>query len=395
MPRTERQDLIKQIQTARSGRLLMTYITSTRPGHEVQMADDILRLVYEHLENNKVAAAIGVDLFIHSNGGSGMVPWRIVSLIREYTKKFAVLVPHHAFSAATLTALGADEIIMHKMGNLGPIDPSVANIFNPPHPHIPGASAPISVEDVSAYFRLVKDEVGITHEDELVQALTALTEKIHPLALGNVQRHHSQSRLMARKLLKKHMVDTQSDHEIEQLIDNLKSNLFFHGHPINRDEAKADLKLKITEPDDAMAELMWKLFVEYEVALKMREPFSALHELEVELPAAMAAATVTTQDILQQLQQLAQAGLPLGTPGLTTQQIVDVAASMLPHLRGAGPAPQRLKLDGMAGAYTESQDRTWVFKTDMTLSRVTIATPQGPQEAVKQEIRWQRWEVEQ
>ncbi len=136
---------------------------------------------------------------------------------------------------------------MHKMGCLGPIDPSVANIFNPPHPLAPGQLAPISVEDVTAFFKLVKEDVGITHEDELVQALIALTEKIHPLAIGNVQRHHNQSRLMARKLLRLHMGESE-EHEIEQLIDNLKSNLFFHGHPINREEAKDDLKLKVEEP---------------------------------------------------------------------------------------------------------------------------------------------------
>ncbi len=54
-----------------------------------------------------------------------------MSLIRQYTNDFAVMVPLHPFSAATLIALGADKIIMHKMGCLGPIDPSVTNIFNP------------------------------------------------------------------------------------------------------------------------------------------------------------------------------------------------------------------------------------------------------------------------
>src|SRR5213592_2863047 len=124
MSRATRQELIKQLQEERKKRLTIAYVTSTRPGLEVQMADDVLRLVYDHLEAGSELAKNGVDLFIHSNGGSGTVPWRLVSIIREYTKEFAVLVPHHAFSAATLTALGANEILMHKMGCLGPIDPS-------------------------------------------------------------------------------------------------------------------------------------------------------------------------------------------------------------------------------------------------------------------------------
>src|ERR1019366_2325020 len=168
MPRPIRKSLIEKLQAARDNRLLIAYVTSTRSGHEIQIADDAFRIIFDHLEAAKEQAANGVDLFIHSNGGSGTVPWRIVSLIRQYTKKLAVLVPHRAFSAATLIALGADEIVMHKMGCLGPIDPSVANIFNPPHPSSPGQLAPISVEDVTAFFKFVKDEVGITHEDELV-----------------------------------------------------------------------------------------------------------------------------------------------------------------------------------------------------------------------------------
>jgi ATP-dependent protease ClpP protease subunit len=69
------------------------------------MADDVLPFIHKGLEASKEMAAKGVDLFIHSNGGNGTTPWRIVNLIREYTKDFAVLVPNHAFSAATLLAL--------------------------------------------------------------------------------------------------------------------------------------------------------------------------------------------------------------------------------------------------------------------------------------------------
>jgi ClpP class serine protease len=155
--RERRCELFKEIEGKRNGRLLIAYITSTRPGFELHMGDDVLPFIHQCLENGKEKAKKGVDLFIHSNGGSGTVPWRIVNLIREYTKDFSVLVPHHAFSAATLVALGADKVIMHKMGCLGPIDPSVTNPFNPPHPQNPGQLIPISVEDVSAYFTLIRD----------------------------------------------------------------------------------------------------------------------------------------------------------------------------------------------------------------------------------------------
>ncbi len=46
-----------------------------------------------------------------------------MSLLRERFKKVSVLIPYVAYSAATLLALGADEIVMHPFSNLGPVDP--------------------------------------------------------------------------------------------------------------------------------------------------------------------------------------------------------------------------------------------------------------------------------
>jgi hypothetical protein len=391
MPRATRKTLIEKLQVARGNRLAIAYVTSTRSGHEIQMADDAFRLIYDHLEAGREQAKNGVDLFICSNGGSGTAPWRIVSLIRQYSKDLAVLVPHHAFSAATLTALGANKIIMHKMGCLGPIDPSVANIFNPPHPLAPGQLAPISVEDVTAFFKLVKHDVGITHEDELVQALIALTDKIHPLAIGNVQRHHNQSRLMARRLLSLHM-DKSDSHEIEQIIDNLKSNLFYHGHPINRDEAKHDLKLKVEDPTPEVETIMWELYCQYEADLKIKEPFNVLRELELKSGTPKAAVALTTQQLVQQMQGLAQAGIGLGA--VSEQQLVNLAAAMIPFTGGA-PIQGKVKLDPILGAFIESAARADVFKTDLRIERTTANLPGGgPQEAIKQEVLWQRWEEE-
>jgi hypothetical protein len=53
-----------------------------------------------------------IDLFVYARGGAIEVPWRIMTMIREFTDKFCVLVPYKAFSATTLLALGADEIVM-------------------------------------------------------------------------------------------------------------------------------------------------------------------------------------------------------------------------------------------------------------------------------------------
>src|SRR5206468_9892687 len=124
------------------------------------------------------------------------------------------------------------------------IDPTVSNEFNPTDQRS-GMRLGISVEDVKAYVTFIKQTVGITHEDELVQAIKVLADKVHPLALGNVERFLSQSRMIARKILRTHMGDAQ-EHVIEEIIENMASKLYFHGHPINRQEARDDLHLKVT-----------------------------------------------------------------------------------------------------------------------------------------------------
>ena len=108
-----------------------------------------------------------------------------------------------------------------------------------------------------------------------MQALVALTDKIHPLALGNVQRSHHQSRMLAQKLLRKHMGRSE-EHQIETIIENLKSNLFYHGHPINRKEAKSDLNLKVSEATGNLENVMWNLYLQYDEALQMSSPFFPL-----------------------------------------------------------------------------------------------------------------------
>ena len=241
-------------------------IVSTRPNTSFQIADDAVRIIYEHLGKAKK-----VDLILHSFGGVGTTPWKLVNLIREYVEEFDVIVPYKAYSAATMIALGADNIVMHPMAELGPIDPKAMNEFNPLDAR--NQQIGINVEDVASYVNFVKEFVGIRHKDELVQALNVLTEKVHPLALGNVHRFYAQSRMIARKLLGLHM-DSKQTHIIDEITETLTAKLFFHGHPINRKEAM-ELKLKIIKPDNILEGRIWDLYLEFEKLLEMDKVYDA------------------------------------------------------------------------------------------------------------------------
>src|SRR6266568_3808347 len=73
----------------------------------------------------------------------------------------------------------------------------------------------------------------------------------------------SQSRMMAKKLMELHMKRPSDEHKIEEIVENLTSKLYYHGHPINREEAK-DLGLKIASYDKKTEQILWELYTEYE-----------------------------------------------------------------------------------------------------------------------------------
>ena len=71
-----------------------------------------------------------LNVILHSPGGDGTVVEKFVGLCRAQCKKFRVIIPNEAKSAATLISLGADEIIMGPPSELGPIDAQIEVIAN-------------------------------------------------------------------------------------------------------------------------------------------------------------------------------------------------------------------------------------------------------------------------
>jgi Serine dehydrogenase proteinase len=70
-----------------------------------------------------------VLLVLLSRGGSIEPAYQISKLCKSFAKeRFVVVVPRHAKSAATLIAIGADEIHIGPLGQLGPIDPQLGGL---------------------------------------------------------------------------------------------------------------------------------------------------------------------------------------------------------------------------------------------------------------------------
>jgi len=274
------QETIKKIEQKRGSKVI-TYVTSDRQGPvNARVAMDIIPIISSQLR--KIGKQEKIDLLLYSAGGDTLVPWRLVSLIREYCNHFSVIVPYKAHSAATMISLGADEIVMSDMSELSPIDPSTANVFNPVDPQNPQNRIPISVEEVMSYFDLAKNKFGIKSDEELTKIFNKFVEanpSIHPLALGNVNRTHNLIKIIAKRLLKSHKEPMKED-EIEKIIEFLTEKLYSHQYYIGRKEAKEDLAMKsIVFADKELSDLMTEIYEDYEKEMNMTKIWNPEIEL--------------------------------------------------------------------------------------------------------------------
>lgn len=262
----------------RRRRPLLVYVTSVRQGQGLAaggiMAADVIGEFLQQLEAlpDRTTA---VDLLIVSHGGDPTVAWRIVSLIRERVKRFAVLVPEAAFSAATLVALGADEIVMHPHGNLGPVDPQIPTARKDAST---GAMPPsFGSEDLAAFITYAREEVGLTDQEELFQAFKLFCGDVSAVQIGVAARSAQLTVSLGEKLLRTHMKGDEAQ-SARAISEALSKSFFHHGYPLNRTEAKA-IGLKVTKPSKEVEDLLWRVWLDLTEELQVREPFSPLNVL--------------------------------------------------------------------------------------------------------------------
>lgn len=271
MERARRTELIMQIEKARNSKLLV-YITGDRRGLETRIGMDVFPIFHEHLMHMGVQEKI--DLFLYSPGGITIAGYALVNLIREFCKEFNVIIPFKALSCATLISLGANEVIMTPMGQLSPIDPSVQHPLGPVI-QIPGQPVgqlvPVNVEDVNAFVDLARKEIGLNTEESMKKVFELLGTKVHPLALGAVQRAREQIAFLASNLLKYHIGNSE---KVEKIVRTITRERFSHDYIIGRREAKEILGLNIIEPEDRFLRDIVDLFNTYYEILELNVPYN-------------------------------------------------------------------------------------------------------------------------
>jgi len=269
-----RDELIKKIEEDRSSRLI-TYINGNRNPFATQIGDDVVPIINEHIES--IGKTEKISLFLYTRGGNMMTPIRIVKLIRSHTKTFEIMIPFLAQSAGTLLALGADNIVMGKLGELSPVDPKTGHPFNPRNPDNPKQVLEVSVEDLNSYFMLAKEMAGVKDE-QMFEVFKQLVDKMHPLSLGNIYRAFRMAKILTERLLEIHMDKKKDEEKIKKIVNDLTGDICIHGYPITRDEAEK-LGLNIEKADITLDKLMWELYDTYGKDMKLEIPFNPLELL--------------------------------------------------------------------------------------------------------------------
>jgi hypothetical protein len=95
--------------------------------------------------------------------------------------------------------------------------------------------------------------------DAMAHIVTALFEKIHPLAIGAIEQSYALAKLIGAQCLATHMDPVTENEKINEIVDKLCDGYKSHSYEINRVEARK-IGLNVLDApsdlDEAMIELM-------------------------------------------------------------------------------------------------------------------------------------------
>ncbi len=217
----ETQTLIKQLEK-KFNAPFFCYWNNSRGG---VCSNDVIALfdALEQIEHQKT-----IYIFIKSDGGNGKASLRFVNLLRQHCDELIALIPLECSSAATMIALGANEIQMGPMAFLSAIDTSLTHDLSPIDRDNDRVS--VSLDELNRVVKLWQNE-----NKENSNPYQHLFQHVHPLVIGAVDRAESLSKMLCEEILSFHMHDTE---KISYISDTLNSKYPAHGYPILLNEAK-------------------------------------------------------------------------------------------------------------------------------------------------------------
>jgi len=187
-------------------------------------------------------------LFLKSDGGNPQAALRLMHLLRNSFRRIVVLAPFECASAATMIALGADEIHMGPTSYLTAVDTSLKHDLSPLDHNNNLVS--VSQDEVMRILRMWREQSG-----KKSNPYPEVYKYLHPLVLGALDRSSSLSIRICKELLSYHMKDRRKADRISR---ELNSTYPSHSYPITAREASR-LGLNIRKLDPAAEPLLCEL----------------------------------------------------------------------------------------------------------------------------------------
>lgn len=182
-----------------------------------------------------------VDVLLQSPGGLAEAAERIVHLLRARFDSVRFIVPHTAFSAATMLATSADELVLDDTSALGPIDPQI--VMRDPQT---GQSIAVPTQAILDGFENAKD--AIKEDSDVLGVYLPLLNKLD-LPLFEICKNADKlaqslvKQWLAKYLLKGEPHPTERADEIAKYLSSHKDRLS-HGRPITLGVIKDELKIR-------------------------------------------------------------------------------------------------------------------------------------------------------
>lgn len=348
----QRVELYKKIEKKR-GRPLISYVTSPRDSASAQMATDVIPEFANHILNIPKDKK-EIDLLIVSNGGDPTVAWRIISMLRERFDRVGALLPYAAYSAATLLALGADEIIMHPFANLGPVDPQLSS-----SKQVPGQDGKektleihFGAEDLRHFLEFAKSDVGISDQEQIGKAFELLCNEVGSIPIGMAKRSTHLSLSMGEKLLSLHMKDPN---KVKTITEALNTSFYHHGYPVGRKEAKG-IGLPIPDAsDDDLNSLIWDVWKNIEAEMECDDPFKPIGII------------LNSPEAPKLLSPVPQVNIPTNLPPNLIQQVYKKIVEEASTVTQINPVDFKLLLSTVESIYGKSE---YLLKGKILASRL-------------------------
>lgn len=205
-----------------------------------------------------------VALLIDSPGGYADVAYRIARVFQRCEGSFTVIIPRYAKSAATLLALGADEVIMGRDAEIGPLDAQLWDGEREEH-----SSALDEVQALEQLHKVALEQLDQTmmmmvtnirkRTDVLLPHATKFVNDMMRPLLDKVDTVHYAKQARILKIAEEYarrLMANRPRHEANRVADKLVNGYPEHAFVIDRDETERERFLPVIEPSDEVTEAL-------------------------------------------------------------------------------------------------------------------------------------------